>query len=602
MAQDILSYIRNKISTYEDDTIPVVEGKYHFSQFRTLQQIELYTNSEYMYSKYDADGKEMGFFNIVNAMLSTAVAQEDLDTKDIALNNASRSKPMSAGYLLLLNKRFQDWLVTSQFGQTLNKMIYTKIKYGGVLVKKVITEDGQLKIDVIDWRKSYTDPVDILNGGKIMVHYILPNKLIEYAKKKNWNMDRVNELLDLFESEKDAKDNNGKPRYEGGAIPVYEVHDVFPKSFNNGTGDDHEYEMKMYYVGGIESGKAIELFEQTYHEPLFKYLPHTEQSGRALGRGVVEQGFQSQKWINYFKHRERRLIDAATLGAMATDDPNLDTETLDEMSYNEILQLSRGTSITPIRFDVSSIPALSKAVAELLENFRNETHTHSMITGEGVPSGTPDILAQRLQKQADQPFDKQRERMGLFLDEIIREWVLPHLAKEITEEHILEADFSADELKMIDDSFIAYELDREVSEFIKQHGVVPTDEEVQLLEQEIRQQQAMQGTRRTFHIPEGYFDNLDVRVRVIVTNEKQNQQQLMNNLMQVLQMLTSNPAILTDPNMNRTFNKIMELAGLPPVTPAQVQSAVEPVDEKAVVSEVGGTTKPTELVVNNQGV
>jgi hypothetical protein len=80
----------------------------------------------------------------------------------------------------------------SDFATLLNRMGYTRAKYGGVLVKKV-KHGSDLSIHVVPWKDAITDQVDIRHGLKIERHFYTPADLKEMTK--NSGLQNVDEAI-----------------------------------------------------------------------------------------------------------------------------------------------------------------------------------------------------------------------------------------------------------------------------------------------------------------------------------------------------------------------------------------------------------------------
>ncbi|MCV5968783.1 hypothetical protein, partial [Lactococcus petauri] len=66
--------------------------------------------------------------------------------------------------------------------------------------------------------------------------------------------------------------------------------------------------------------------------------------------------------------------------------------------------------------------------------------------------------------------------------EVLTDWVVPYLIKEINKDHILSSDFSSDELKIIDSAFSIYEANTRVKEAILSGKIVTAEDYSQAVE------------------------------------------------------------------------------------------------------------------------
>jgi hypothetical protein len=131
--QTIYDFVRKQRDDYRSDTIEIVEG-YEFSQYKTLNTIELYHNSRFLSGNKDSLGREKPFCNICKFRVNVAVRATDLDTKDVKIE-AERVSDKSLVASFVLNLKSRNWMKRSGFATFLNEMGQTRAKYGGVLIR-----------------------------------------------------------------------------------------------------------------------------------------------------------------------------------------------------------------------------------------------------------------------------------------------------------------------------------------------------------------------------------------------------------------------------------------------------------------------------------
>ena len=82
-----------------------------------------------------------------------------------------------------------------------------------------------------------------------------------------------------------------------------------------------------------------------------------------------------------------------------------------------------------------------------------------------------------MQQQGSKMFEFIRERLGVFISEIVMEWVMPELLKEIKkEEHLYIKD--PDTWNEIMDIYINNEISNAVIQYAITKGVMPSDKEI----------------------------------------------------------------------------------------------------------------------------
>ena len=84
------------------------------------------------------------------------------------------------------------------------------------------------------------------------------------------------------------------------------------------------------------------------------------------------------------------------------------------------------------------------------------------------------------------------------------------------------------------------------------------------------------GKRRFIDIPEDYFKDFKLKLTVDPTGEKKNRSTALQSLDNIFVKVASNPAILQNPDMVKTLNQMLEIAGLDYMYFKTVQPVTEP--------------------------
>ena len=181
-----------------------------------------------------------------------------------------------------------------------------------------------------------------------------------------------------------------------------------------------------------------------------------------------------------------------------------------------------------------------------------------------------------VQQQSGSTFDYRREDAGIFLTDLFSDWILPYLIKKMSKAHILAYEFSADELKMIDDSFSINQANAKITDDILAGKVVtPTDYQA-YYDSALNEVQSTKS-HRFIDIPKDYFKNIEAKISIITTGENKNKQATMETLSNVLMTISKMPNWRDDPVLSEAVGHIMEISGsgISPATlaakPAQPQ-------------------------------
>jgi len=537
---------------YQNGTIKIASGL-EFSQYNTLRTAEFYSNSRFLNGQKDRNGREKPFYNIVNTMVDTAVVATDIDTKDVRVT-ADNEQSMDKSFLF--NHEIQKWMKESDFAKTLNEMGEIRARYGGVVIKMTM-EEGEMEVDVVDWKNLVTDQVDIMKGVIIEKHYMTPQELRD--KGESW--DNVEEAIDLYS-------RKGYTRTDE-RIEVWEAHGMFPDTYLSEADDaqgNEDYSQQVHFYT-VRNAKAVHLYYAEEKDMPYKYLSWKRMAGRALGRGVVEEGDESQVWTNDAIKKEKDYMEWASKIFLKTNSKKMGQNASTDHENGDIFVLEEGKDINPINMTTGVQPQFQVLVDKWWSQYERVTSSYDAVRGETPPSGQPFRLQALVSQSGSSHFDYRREEWGIFLKEMFYDWVFPHIQKKLSKGHILASDFTPEELKKIDESFATHEANKFALDQIFS-GKILTGEQYQAVLGQYTEFAQQDGTRRFLDVPDRYYKDMKANLTIDITGEQNNKQATLETLSSILQTVQAsfNPAtgqygVLQDPTMSAVFNKIMEMAG-----------------------------------------
>ena len=574
----------------------------NFSQKERIRMIEFYSNSRYLNGQKDELGRDKPFKQISNAVVDTENAAKDIDTKDITITS---DDPNHYTESMLMSKDIYQWMKTANFAKTLNKMIDTDSRYGSLLVKKVMVErDGKEDIDIQipEWKNVITDQVDIINSPIIEVHYMTASQIM---RKDGWHKDKVQEAVRMLGKEKSTK-----------RIPVFEVRGDFPKYYidmmDGGTEDSADltstdFSYQLYYIAGaadsFEKGvssisftdKLIPLYWEDDTERVYKYKARKERSGRAFGVGVVEEGEEAQVGTNDAVLKQQRAMEYTTkvIGQSASKKlkgRNMLTETDD----GQILEHEDGKPITALNLLPSGgLNQYIELQNQWYDQFEKTTAAYSAQRGETPPSGTPFRLQATMLQQSSSVFQKLQEDMGIFINEIFTDWILPFKAKQLNQEHILAHEFSPNELRDIDKNFATHTANQKAIDLILSGKIVDSEQYQAFLD---GADSFIKGTKekRFIKIPKDYYKNMTAKISINITGESKNKAAILESLTSILSTYASNPAIASDPVANEIFMRLVELSGAG-ISPVTLSSAMQQSAKNAQAMQAQPEAQPSPM-------
>lgn len=562
-----------KIKNNYDKTIDIVNGL-SFSQKDVKRMIEFYANSKYLNGQKDELGRDKPFNQILNAICDVEDTAKDLDTKDISTTSDDSNHYLESW---LLTKDVYVWMKEVNFAKTLNDLKRIHTKYGSVLAKKVI-RDENLYIEFPEWKNVITDATSVLNNPIMEVHFMTP---YEISKMTEWDKTEIKKILKSLKNDLSKK------------IPVYEVRGYFPKSIikelekKKYTDEDEiTFSYQLHYVAGIptENTKDTEAFCPLYWEDntdkVYKYLARKPRAGRSWGVGVFEEGEEAQVWTNDAVLKQHRAMEYTTkvIGQTASrklKGRNLLSETVD----GTILETEDNKPVLPLNLLPSGgLTQYNNLIAQWYDQLQKTTSAYSAQRGDVPPSGTPFRLQATVLQQSSNVFKSLQQEIGIFITEIIEDWVLPYLSKKLTREHLLSYEFSPEELKEIDRKFSLKNANSIAIGKILAGEMVTRDQYDNWINHYDEFIKITKG-QRFINIPEGFYKNLKSKVTVNVTGEQRNKGATLESLNNILITYASNPSLSSDPVASQLLAKIIELSGAG-ISPISITGAINAKQKK----------------------
>jgi len=576
----IFAYLDNLSDAY-NGSVEVISGL-QVNQKEILRNIEFYSASKYLSGNTDELGREKPFYNVCNYRVTIAKIATDLDIKDIKFEPDTIDQKTVVA-TMMINRELFKYLKEINFSRTLNEMGHTRPKYGGVLIKKFEGGVGS-KIEVVDWRNVETDPVEVLGGAIIETHYMKPSDVIK--KSDTWYASEIDEAIEAH-----AKASKNKPT----KMTIKEVTGEFPVSFDPNETDNEEnsndpnetdneensktFKTMCFYMACVGKKKWL-----LYNEDIkdikdkYRYLEWERIPGRGLGRGVIEDGFESQWAINDAMISMKNAMDIAGKVILATTSRKVSGNAL-TLQNGHIFELEDGKTINSLNLAPSALPQFERTIDLWNTQYNQASSTYDANTGESPTAGTPYSQTALLNQVANSPFEYRREEWGIFLNEILNDWIFPELKKRIMKQHYLVSEFGEDELKVIDEA-INIKNQRQMMKEALLAGNLPTEGDVAGMGAEVSKSLSTFGSKREIDIPEKFLD-IKGKISANITGELKNKSAVLQSLDSVLKTVVSsfNPntgqyAVLEDPTLSKIFGSIVEMSGIPISSSMMKSSAV----------------------------
>lgn len=592
-ANSLATLLTEMKKNFLEKDVEIVKGL-TFNQYRTLERISYYLNSRFQDGDYDENGNQKYFHNIITHRNSQAAKSIDMDTKDMLVTT-----DVEKGYWLswILRMELRDWMDEDGFALKLNMMAERLPQYGSFVWKKTLCKDDDgseyVSVKEVDLRNLINDQgAETLRDSQIVAERILmtPQEMRDKIENGGWDKDQVERAIKNAGST--GKKNHFLTQRETASAATYSVTDtvptidvyemygwvpepILPETIRPENPDPLKYQYVQGVVTGINTGEIGGILYAKIIDPeLFPYkeVHMRKQHGRWLGLGNTELLFTLQQRVNELVNRFFTALRLGSIHIFQTRGSLYLKNLLQDLLDGDIIESSH-----PIEPVETSLRAFAQYETELknIESLADQMcNTFEIVTGESMPAATPFRLGAQLSVNANKFFEFVRQNCGILIGDVMMEWILPSLAEDLTEEHILTLMGSSEEYSQFIEAYSQSLMMDQVKQYILTVGYLPMQQDFEVAHKALLDQ--LKGGEKKIKVEKGFIkeqDLEDLRIRFSSTSENNNKAADQATLGNILQIITSNPAILQDPNARMIIGKIMEMSGMSPITIAGFVSA-----------------------------
>lgn len=569
---NIYNYIRTERSRYNSESIPV-PGLGDWNQADSINKHDAYWADTYVSDAWDDVIGDYPFENIHKAPTLLEARATDFDTKHIEVDpvNGSRRAKVSA---MIASKVLGLHMDEIKLGKFFNETSYIRAKYGAAMAVK---EGEDIKVE--KWQQLITDQADLMSAPRIKRMFMSPSEM--FKMKGVWkNVDLALRTADNFRSQ--TIENEGAEEdaeSTGELVEVFVIEgdmsvammesakaDLNEEMYEELPEDEYEFVYGRIICAGAdwtsdENGKKMEngivFYAEVEKQPLQKVIVRNPMAGRGMGESVPESLFEPQKWWNFTKTEEIRMIAIAGKKLYVTDDPDILSNIFDEgVDHGTVLRVSQGKTLTELNQMPSGTPVYQAMRGEMKENVRELTSYFQANTGAEAKANVP-FKAQYFQGvMGDSQFEQYREELGFFYKEIIEDWVLPDALKKYSTKEELFTTFTPQELQLIDEVIVESRLTEELVKSTLA-GEVVSPEMVDEMRGQMQGQLRKEGSKRTIKDIQEFIQEAGDQVTVHTTDEARSKMVLFESYSSLLQVLDPQ-----DPRFAAIVDKVMQGLGI----------------------------------------
>lgn len=579
----------------DNDKSDVVLGKYVSHNMReTIEKIDAYSNSKHISGETDVDGREKPFFNIVKAATNVWWRATDIDRKNIRIKPGKRNQVALALVATIL---LQRWMRKVYFGKFLNKWGRSLGRYGSSICK-FIEKNGELHPKVKSWSDMIVDPIDFESSVKIEKIELTPAQL---RKREEYDQEIVQKLLEDTQSRETSEEADKDKRDD--YITLYEVNGELPLGYlPEYASEAYEdvYRQLMFVITFQENKETgDEWNDYTLYAGKMRKEPNMithliEEEGRTLSIGAVEDLFEAQWMVNHNKKNEKDLLDLISKIFLQTSDRNLKGKnTLSDFKLGHIVHHAEGKPLTGISLvnQINTITALQGSADQWRMLGREIVNASEAMLGEAPKSGTAWRQTRAILRENHSLFETMTENKGLAIEEMMREYIIPHLKKKMDNTDEIAEILEEYQIKQIDVMYVPNEAVRMVKQKRREMALsglyISPERQQELIQQYTEELQGglNQLGRQRFIRPSDIptktwkeaLKDFEWEVVADVTHEDEDTQAMLDTLGTTFQVVAGNPQILEDPKVKLIWDRILTLAGgISPLELDAIQSAPAP--------------------------
>lgn len=547
-----LKLVNKEIQDFKTKQIHLVPGL-TFNQYDTVQTIFYYYNSKFKSGEIDEDGDRKYFYNIVKNPCKVFSKAIDFDTKNIRLLTTGGGNPIKTWFM---ERDLKFWMRDKQFGKVLNR-IFREIPIFGTVVLKIINGFPyfvDLRNFVVEQSADDLDSTNYITE----IHNYTPAEFRKVGKEMGWKDSLIKEAIDKFRQMKGVSH-----------IRVYERYGELPQTDNSGN-TTWSYRRLFIADVGVDvyderTGQmtvehpGIELSNEEWDgHPYWEF--HAEKmSGRWLGIGVVETLIEPQVRQNELANLQSKSSYWAALRLFFSRDPKMSGNLMKDKKNGQVI--IGDDPITQIDMTDRNLAFFNEEYQKWLRNRDELTFSYDVVQGERLPAGTPLGSAQIAITQTLSYFEQIQENLAMDVKEMLFEVIIPKFEDENTMEHTIRlvGQDLDNYISMVKNELVLKEIIRQVSNGKN----VPTNEEKDAIsvaiEESIRQEK-----EKILDIPNGFYKDIKYDVDIDITGESVDTRVRYATKFAILQAITADPTMTTDPVKRKILFSMFEDGGVNP--------------------------------------
>lgn len=572
MTESAKKKIVQEVIEYQSAQVQIVPG-FYFNQYYLINQIFFYANSKFQSGDTDVEGDRKYFLNVSRNPCKICTKGIDFDTKDIRLLTTGGGDPNKTWFM---ERDLKYWMRDKEFGKVLNRIFQDLPIYGTVVLK--ILDGVPYFVDLRNFIvEQSAENLESMNY-KIEIHNLTIPDFKKIANKMGWKQSDVDDVIKKFHDMRSAShivlwERYGELEQEDGSF-VYQRTFVADVIWNI-------YDTQNNRIG---TERGIVLASEDWEGSPYREIHMEKMRGRWLGIGIVETLFEPQIRVNELANVQSKATYWAGLRVFQTRDNAINRNLMTDVSNGEIINAD--SEITQIGMEDRNLSFFNEEHAKWMANVESMTIAFA-------PVGHSVIAIQIAQDQVVSYFEQIKENVALEIKKILYDDVIPQFEKDATPEHILrlvgqDLDIY---ISMVQNELVFQEIVRQAL-----MGNFPSAEDKATIEVAI-QQTLKQKKEKLLTIPSSFYDDVKYDVDIDITGESVDTRARYQTRLALLQAITADPTMLTDPTKKKIVMGMAEDGGLNAAelfssTPTPTEAAVQQPPQRGAGGGVSSGAMP----------
>lgn len=567
---EIYSYILTQESAYRTERIPLASNWRDWNMYEHVDRSFTLLNSRFYQGTQDY---RRPFNNVILPIRSVNLRTEGFDVKDVQIyvdNVENYHKSFMA------RKYHSWWAKENHIDTAIDESVESYFDYGLTLVKNV----NEARPEVIQLQQiAFCDQTDILAGPICLKHNYSISELQDMKGK--WKSAEIDKAVFMSKFKKTTDQAEGdEAKTPGKYVEVYELHGSFPESWLGAEKLGEEWQdtgkysnqihIITYYVSPVDgkSKVGITLFKGREAKPVFKALKRDPIFGRACGRGGIEELFHSQIWTNYSELHVSQMLEAVSKVVLTTNSSKVKSlNNFSNIKTGQILDLGADGTLNQLQLQPINKTHFDNFVNKWEQVARTIGSASDPQLGLNPTSGTPLGTTEIVTSQGIGIHEYRQGQIAEFWQEIYRDWVLPHMSKDINEGSKWLDTLSLDELQEVAEKVTTKEANRKIKDLVLS-GKLVTKEQAEEMRGVLKEIFLKGGDKRFLEIMKGEFESIPMDAEVSIMGKNKNLAEnvsKLNSFFRILFTPGALQAIQQNDELSKLLNEILEGSGMSPI-------------------------------------